>query len=128
MLLSPHRGDTMSKIGENIKKFRVERNMTQADLGERVGKAPSVIANWEAGTNRPDVDSVMKMCSVFEIDANTLFGWELVTGNEKATRDDVEGGFNALLSSWGVRKEDLTAEKIALVHSVVKAIVESKVK
>ena len=66
----------MSAISENIRKFRIHNKMKQSELGELLGKAPSVIANWEAGTNRPDVNSIEKMCEIFNIDANTLFGWE----------------------------------------------------
>lgn len=66
----------MSAISENIRKYRIEKGMKQAELGELLGKAPSVIANWEAGTNRPDVNAIEKICEIFQIDANTLFGWE----------------------------------------------------
>lgn len=69
-------------IPEIIKKFRVQKNLTQADLGEKLGKAPSVIANWEAGTNRPDVNSIGKMLDIFDIDANAFFEWQ------KAIPDD----------------------------------------
>lgn len=76
----------MSEVSENIKKFRKSRGLKQSELGKLVGKAPSVIANWEAGTNRPDVDSLKKLCKVFEIDANTLFGWE----NKKVAPEQIE--------------------------------------
>ena len=71
----------MSAISENIRKYRIEKGMKQAELGELLGKAPSVIANWEAGTNRPDVNAIERICEIFQIDANTLFGWESRTND-----------------------------------------------
>ena len=65
----------VTKVPANIRRFRIERGLTQADLGKLLGKAPSVIANWEAETNRPDVGSIGKMMEIFDVDANTLFGW-----------------------------------------------------
>jgi len=65
----------MPNIRENIRAFRTKKGLKQSELGELLGKAPSVIANWEAGTNRPDVGSIEKLCSIFEVDANTLLGW-----------------------------------------------------
>lgn len=66
----------MSTVPDNIKKNRIKSGLTQSDLGKLLGRAPSVIANWEAGTNRPDVDSIAKMLEIFKIDANAMFGWE----------------------------------------------------
>ncbi|WP_283608605.1 helix-turn-helix domain-containing protein [Faecalispora anaeroviscerum] len=65
----------MSILSENIKRYRNQKGLTQAELGKLIEKAPSVIANWEAETNRPDVDSIAKMLEIFEIDANTFLGW-----------------------------------------------------
>ena len=66
----------MSKLSENIKYYRINAGMKQSDLAKKIGKAPSVIANWEAETNRPDVNSIELLCKIFEVDANTLFEWE----------------------------------------------------
>ena len=80
--------DVVSIVSENIKKYRVDCDMTQSDLAKLVGKAPSVIANWEAGTNRPDVDSIQKMLNVFNIDANTFFDWQSPDNKKSALSDD----------------------------------------
>lgn len=121
----------MSSISENIRKFRIEKGMKQAKLGELLGKAPSVIANWEAGTNRPDINSIEKMCDIFQIDANTLFGWKnhtdmgaitaqeyahiqkyrRLTDNGRATVDHVIDG---LLEAGQVGQEPKEPEKITL--------------
>lgn len=65
----------MSNVSDNIKRYRTKKGLTQAELGKMIGKAPSVIGNWEAQTNRPDVDSIEKMLAIFDVDANTFFGW-----------------------------------------------------
>lgn len=64
----------MCILSENIKKFRNNKNIKQAELAKLLGKSTSVIANWESGLNRPNVDSIAKMCEIFQIDANEMFG------------------------------------------------------
>ena len=42
------------------------------------------MSNWETGTNKPDADTLELLCGIFEIDANTLLGWE---NTEQMKRD-----------------------------------------
>lgn len=66
----------MSKIGDNIKKFRIFRKMTQIELGEAVNRSKNVVSNWERGDNTPDLDTLEKLCVVLDVTPNQLFGWD----------------------------------------------------
>lgn len=66
----------MTNIGENIKKFRVFRKMTQVELGEAVGRSKNVVSNWERGDNAPDLDTLEKICKILKVTPNQMFGWE----------------------------------------------------
>lgn len=39
----------MSVLGEQIKKYRIRRNITQEELGERVGVTMQAVSRWERG-------------------------------------------------------------------------------
>ncbi len=65
----------MSKIGLNIKKCREKQGLTQEELGLSIGKSKNAISNWENELHSPDIDSIMILLDVFQIDANTLFGY-----------------------------------------------------
>lgn len=99
----------MSRVAENIKKYRTRRGITQSDLGKMLGKAPSVIANWEAGTNRPDVDSIAEMLEIFEIDANTFFDWVPVKGASNTINLDEHRLLGAYRPLSAIGKEAVTA-------------------
>ena len=49
--------------GERIRRFRLERGLTQTQLAERVGVKKNAVSNWEAGRSRPDIDSVPALCA-----------------------------------------------------------------
>lgn len=64
------------KLGDNIRNFRTFRRIKQQELADLLGKSKSVISNWERGENSPDLESIEKMCKIFKITPNELFGWE----------------------------------------------------
>ena len=44
----------MSMLGQNIRKLRENRGMTQFQLGEKMGLSESTISLYEAGKREPD--------------------------------------------------------------------------
>lgn len=61
-------------LGQNIVKFRKKLNMTQAQLAERLCVTYQTISNWERGVSFPDLDAIAKMCEIFAISSDELFG------------------------------------------------------
>ena len=57
----------MPTIGENIKKYRTLRNMTQKDLGIAIGNDPRTVSNWERGTRDPSMTIIYKMAKALNI-------------------------------------------------------------
>ena len=43
----------MDNLGENIKKYRKAKNLTQKKLAETLGVAPVTVTMWETGKRRP---------------------------------------------------------------------------
>lgn len=64
------------KIGENIKKFREFRGITQMSIAVSLGKTKNVISNWERGVNLPSPDDIEKLCEILDVTPNQMFGWE----------------------------------------------------
>lgn len=64
------------KLNENIKNFRTFRGIKQQELADALGRSKSVISNWERGENSPDLESCEKMCRIFGVTPNELFGWD----------------------------------------------------
>lgn len=66
----------MSTISNNIKNFRLYRNLSQREVADKLHKTSAVISNWEKGINSPDLDSLEKLCLIFDCSPNEMFGWE----------------------------------------------------
>jgi len=66
----------MSKISENIRKYRKRKGLKQSELATLLGKAPAVISHWENDVHSPDIDIIELLCVVLDIDPDTLYGWK----------------------------------------------------
>lgn len=50
--------------------------MTQKDVYTRLQVSPNCYASWEQGRTQPDIDSIKKLCKIFEVSADYLLGIE----------------------------------------------------
>lgn len=76
----------MNTFGENLKKFRNTRSLTQAEFGDKVQLSRSQISNLETNFNEPDLDSLDRIASYFDISVDTLMGRKFKT-SEKQLED-----------------------------------------
>lgn len=65
----------MSVIGEQIKKYRIERNITQEQLGELIGVTTQAVSRWERG-GTPDAEILPNIAEVLGVNIDALFGRE----------------------------------------------------
>lgn len=66
----------MSVIGDNIKKFRIYKGLSQRELSDKVERTSTVVSNWENGNHCPDVETLEKLCRIFGVTPNEILGWE----------------------------------------------------
>ncbi len=62
----------MASIGENIRKYRILRNLTQKELATEIGKDARTISNWERGTRDPSMSNIYEMARALNISAGEL--------------------------------------------------------
>lgn len=62
----------MQAIGKNIKALRIQKNMTQDELAEKLFVTRQTVSNYETGRSRPDVEMLARIAEVLETDANAV--------------------------------------------------------
>lgn len=67
------------KLGENIKKYRVERGMTQEQLAARLSLCAQAVSKWERGESLPDTALLTEICEALGVSLDRLFGREEVS-------------------------------------------------
>jgi Predicted transcriptional regulators len=62
----------MSTVGNNIKKFRTEKNITQEELAEKLSVSRQAVSNWECGKTEPDIDTLHKIAAILDVSIEEL--------------------------------------------------------
>lgn len=59
-------------LGEKIKKYRENKNMTQAQIAEELGVKSATISKYESGALEPNIEALKKIAEIFEISVDKL--------------------------------------------------------
>ncbi|MCC2476468.1 helix-turn-helix domain-containing protein [Bacillus paranthracis] len=73
----------MNTFGENLKKFRSNRSLTQAEFGEMVQLSRSQVSNLETNFNEPDLKSLDRIASFFNTSIDALLGRNIPESEEQ---------------------------------------------
>jgi transcriptional regulator with XRE-family HTH domain len=61
-------------IGEELKRWRLRRAMTQIQLAERCGLSPATIVRIERNQREPQPSTLRKLADALDIDPSELTG------------------------------------------------------
>ena len=88
----------MSKVGNNIQKFRKAKNMTQDQLAEELSVTRQAVSNWENNKTQPDIDTLGKIADVLEVSVEELIYGESKTPIQTVTQTVSSDGGKAGIS------------------------------
>lgn len=70
-------------FASKLKAARERKEMNQIEVAVELGIPRSTLANYETGRTEPDIETMGKLITFYEIDANWLLS---VTGGEKPNK------------------------------------------
>lgn len=73
----------MDMIGENIKKYRRRKGMSQEELAVKLHVVRQTVSKWEQALSVPDAEVLMRMASLLEVSVSTLLGSEIEDENSE---------------------------------------------
>ena len=73
-------------FGENLKRLRLEKNLTQEKLAEFLGVSFQSISKWERGDTYPDITMLPDIASFFKVSIEELLGVNKVEEEEEIKR------------------------------------------
>ena len=71
------------KIGKFIAECRKKKNLTQAQLAEKLNITDRAISKWETGKAMPDSDIMLDLCYILGINVNELLCGEMIDIEQK---------------------------------------------
>lgn len=61
-------------LGRNIRRLRMEKNMTQRQLAWHLRVSIQAVSKWERGRAYPDVELLVPIARLFSVTLDELFG------------------------------------------------------
>ena len=96
----------MVELGSTLKRLRLKKGMTQADIAKDLGLTKSVISAYETGLRLPSYDILIHIATIFGVSTDYLLGLE----NNKKQGLDLSG---------------LTDDEIDALSQLIKAMKEA---
>lgn len=104
----------MANFATRLRSLRLDRDLTQQQLADKVGMSPSVIAMYEAGKRTPSVEYLEALTDFFNVDVDYILGrsnytYRLLSENQMKALDsgnyNIYGNHNANLAHLEDKQE-----------------------
>lgn len=64
----------MIKFGDRLKELRIERGITQEEVGKVVNTSKMAVSHWEKGHSEPSIAQLILLTEYFGVSADYLIG------------------------------------------------------
>lgn len=99
-------------IGENIKRIRRERDLTQEEVAAHLGVSFQSISKWERGDGYPDITMLPALANYFGISVDELLGMNEIEKNDR---------YKEINKVWADNnKKGLHSENVSLMRQSLK--------
>ena len=78
------------ELGNQIKKYRSELQISQEQLADRIYVSRQTISNWENEKSYPDVNSLILLSEVFQTSIDKLIKGDIEIMKEKINEQEIK--------------------------------------
>ena len=64
--------ESAKKLGENMKRIRLEKDMSQGDICRKLEVDRAFISNIESGNTNPNLATITKIAGALDVSVDTL--------------------------------------------------------
>lgn len=72
----------MLYLPENLKKYRIIKDLTQEEVAEFLGITAQSVSKWERGESYPDITFLPALANIFETSVDLLIGMDTIRAEE----------------------------------------------
>lgn len=77
----------MLYLSENLKLYRLKKNLTQEEVAQYLGITPQSVSKWERAESYPDITLLPALANIFETSIDLLVGMDVIRAEK--TRYDI---------------------------------------
>lgn len=105
------------KIGKFIQSLRLELNMTQKDLAEKLYITDKAVSKWETGNSVPDISILEKLSSILNVSVT-----ELISG-ERIDNENLESTDRVIIDNLNIDKKRMKKKNKIIITLLVILVV-----
>lgn len=102
------------QVGRRIRRARLEKKMTQAELGNRLGVSFQQIQKYENGTNGLSIERLRQISEALGINANTLADLD----DKAMTLPEISRQKIELIEAWDQMSAKYRAPLLQLIMAI----------
>ena len=91
--------DIKSRVAKNITELRIQNNMTQLELAEKLNYSDKTISKWERADSSPDISVLVELADLFGVSLDYLVRSENITETAKEVKPQ-KGKYNRRAISY----------------------------
>ena len=107
----------LKEIGKFIKEQRKSKNLTQAELAEKIMVSEKTISKWECGNGFPETSLMLPLCKELDITANELLSGKKL--DEKEYKEKAEANLVNLQSQHEKLSKFTLAMEYVIIFTVI---------
>ncbi|MEG1482870.1 MAG: helix-turn-helix transcriptional regulator [Cetobacterium sp.] len=109
-------------ISKNIKNLRVQNNLKQNDLAEKLGISRQALSNYENSTRVPDLFTIIRLAKVFNITIDQLIFSNLYESPCISQFDKIRSDIIHFLKNKKIELEDINLSILNDIEELNKLI------
>ena len=113
-------------IGDNIKKYRNEKGISQEKLSNLLNISSRTLQNYEANRTEPPLDILIKISTIFDIGIDVLTNNDTKVLNDLKTLIDIKKTFQKEMKEARKRINEESELYIPLIYYVNKTYCDNK--
>ncbi|MPM83027.1 hypothetical protein SDC9_130090 [bioreactor metagenome] len=104
----------MLYLSENLKRYRILKNLTQEDVAEYLNITPQSVSKWERGDCYPDITFLPALANIFETSIDILVGMDTIRAEK--TRYNIHKTANEFQQSGDYQSAEQVYRDALLIY------------
>lgn len=111
------------KIGKFLKELRKEQNLTQEQLGEKVGVTNKTVSRWETGTYMPPIECLVILSELYGVSINEIIAGQRLSQVEFAEAAEENLSEALQMSEQVFRQTEKRLSLLLLISTVIAMVI-----
>ena len=104
----------MLSLSENLKRYRMLKNLSKEDIAKYLSITPQSVSKWERGESYPDITFLPALANIFETSIDALIGMDTIRAKE--TRYNIHKTANEFQRSGNYSEAEKVYRNALLIY------------